>query len=115
MSEMLDLASGRYLNESSIRDHALECSQKFRAGRFTRVGKDFLDEVRADVEAKIRHMRSEGNTSPHAPLENDGKKVFTTGALADKVMCEWNEYIGRLIQQKVQRQPSVGVTLSRTR
>lgn len=111
--EILDLATGRYLNESAIREHALKCSATYRASRFTRVGEYFIEEVKADVEALVRNLRSKHQTlHPALPLENT---TFITGALCDKVMGEMNSMIGRLIQSKVQAQPSCGKTLSRTR
>lgn len=113
--EPLDLASGRFVNESAIRDHALACSKQFRAGKFTRVGEDFINEVKADIEAAVRAVRNQCRTSPHEPLALDENTCFVTGALSDRVMLEWNLMISRIIQQKVQRQPTVGVTLSRTR
>src|SRR5690348_15687116 len=101
--EILDLATGRYLNESAIHQHALKCSATYRAGRFTRVGQDFMDEVKADVEAMIREMRNKYATlHPTLPLEN----TCITGALTDRVMGEINNAIGRIVQNKVQRQPS---------
>ena len=111
--EIIDLASGRYLNESAIRSHALKCSETYRAGKFTRVGQDFLDEVSADVEALIREIRNkyQNQVHPVLPLEN----TCVTGNLCDRLAAEMNNAIGRLIQAKVQRQPSVGKTLSRTR
>lgn len=110
----LDLISGRYLNESAIREHALECSKRFRAGKFTRVGEDFITEVKVDVESIIRDLRIKAPTLHPVPetLEN---MSFVTGALCDKLMPEMNNLIGRIIQNKVQRQPTVGKTLSRTR
>lgn len=108
-----DLASGRYLNESAIHTHALKCSQTYRAGKFTRVGGDFIDEVKADVEALLRELRNKYPTlHPALPTE---QSTFVTGALTDRVVSILNEAIGRLIQCKVQRQPTVGKTLSRTR
>lgn len=112
INEPLDLASGRYLNESAIHQHALKCSATYRAGKFTRVGQDFMDEVKADVEAFIRELRNKYPTlHPALPLEN----TCITGALTDRVMGEINNVIGRIIQNKTQRQPSCGKTLSRTR
>lgn len=113
--EPLDLASGRFVNESAIRDHALACSKQFRAGKFTRVGEDFINEVKADIEAAVRSIRNQCRTSPHEPLELPENMCFTTGALSDKVMFEWNQMIARITQQKVQRQPTVGSTLRATR
>jgi hypothetical protein len=113
--EPLDLSSGRFLNEAAVRGHALRCSARFRNNRFTRVGQDFLDEVKADVEAVIRALRSQAQTKLFDPLEPDENTYCVTGALCDKVGIEMNRLICRIIQNKVQRQPSVGKTLSRTR
>lgn len=113
--EPLDLASGRFLNESAIRLHALRCSEKFRNGRFTRVGQDFLDEVSADVEAHVRAMRNQHSVQGSEPLEPETELSCVTGALSVKVMTELNKLICRMIQQKVHRQPTCGKTLGRTR
>lgn len=108
----VDLASCRYLNESAIRAHALKCSSAYRAGKFTRVGGDFIDEVKADVEAFLRALRITHPTlHPALPVEN----TLVTGALCDRMMPIINEAIGRIIQNKVQRQPTTGKTLGRTR
>jgi hypothetical protein len=112
-SEVLDIASGRYLNESAIKEHALECSKKFRTGKFTRCGTDFIDEVKADVESVIRELRNKHAVKLHEPLETE--LVFTTGALCDKIQPELNAMVRRIIQNKVQAQPSCGCTLGRTR
>lgn len=112
---MSELATLRLLNESAIREHALACSKQFRLGKFTRVGEDFITEVRTDVEQFIRELRSRCVTVLHDPLEPSENISFVTGALSDKVMGEINRVIGRIIQNKVQRQPSCGKTLSATR
>ena len=115
--ETLDLSSGRFLNESALRYHALRCSARFKGNRFTRVGQDFLDEVSADVEAILRELRSKHPTKQTGfdPLEPDENSSCVTGALSAKVATELNRLICRLVQLKVQRQPSVGKTLGRTR
>jgi hypothetical protein len=113
MSEILDLASGRYLNESAIREHALACSKACRNGKFTRVGQEFIDEVKADVEALVRKLRNEHPTLTHP--QQITSLVFPTGALTAKVEEAISEVIARIIQRKVERQPSCGCTLSRTR
>ena len=115
MNEPLDLSTGRFLNETAIRDHALRCSAKFKGGRFTRVGQDFLDEVSADVEAWLRELRNRYPTRVFEPLEPDENTSCVTGALCDKVGVELNRAICRLIQLKAQSQPSCGKTLGRTR
>ena len=113
MSEIIDLASGRYLNESAIREYALQCSKECRAGKFTRVGSEFIDEVKADVEAVVRSMRALHSTLDKPAVATTA--VFLTGALLDKVSIELNNVTARIIQRKVERQPSRGQTLSRTR
>lgn len=112
--EFIDLATLRLLNESAIHNHALACSKAYRAGKFTRVGEDFQNEVRADVEAFIRELRNKWPTlHPVLPLTENTSCV--TGALLDKVGAALNDAIARLIQNKVQRQPSCGCTLRATR
>ncbi len=109
----IDFATLRYLNESAIRSHALRCSARFKANRFTRVGEDFLDEVKADVEAVLRELRSKAPTQMFEPLATD--ELFVTGALQERAASVFNNLVARIIQNKVQRQPSCGKTLSRTR
>lgn len=113
--EPIDLASGRFLNATAVRAHALRCSAKFKGNRFTRVGQDFLDEVEADVEMLVRNVRNQSPTGVFEALEPDDKGGCVTGALRDKVAAELNRLVCRIIQNKTQRQPSVGKTLGRTR
>ena len=110
----IDIASMRYLNEAAVHKHALACSAKFRAGKFTRVGSEFVDEVKADVENLVRGLRNQNPVVLDEPLEPE-ETSFVTGALSDKVINEFNRLVGRIIQNKVKRQPTVGKTLSRTR
>lgn len=112
--QVLDFASLRIVNDSAVYTHALECSKKFRAGKFTRVGSDFYEEIHADVEAVVRELRNKWPSTFHEPLD-PGEIVFTTGVLCDKIQAELNRAIARLIQNKVQRQPSCGCTLRATR
>lgn len=114
----LDLASLRFLNEKAIREYALRCSARFRANKFTRVGEDFIDEVKADVEATVRELRKQCATTLHAPLYAqtvEDPPDFVTGAMLRKIEVEFNGIVARIIQNKVQRQPTVGKTLGRTR
>jgi hypothetical protein len=115
MSDILDLATTRCLNETAIRNHALRCSARFRANKFTRVGEDFVEEVKADVEAIMRELRTKAKIyfPPNEALPPD--ETFTTGLLLQHADLTLNEIIGRIIQNKVQRQPTCGKTLSRTR
>jgi hypothetical protein len=107
MSEpILDLASMRFLNESAIRSHALRCSARLRANKFTRVGEDFLDEVKADVEAVLRELRNKATL--HMPPALIPNESFVTGVLKDRAAVILDELVGRIVQNKVQRQPSRG-------
>lgn len=102
------------LNQSAIKAHALVCSEKHRAGRFTRVGQDFLDEINAEVEAVVRDLKF--NRFPqgmHDVLPTE--KTFVTGALLEKIREALDAAVARMIQSKVGKQPSVGRTLGRTR
>lgn len=102
------------LNQSAIKKHALVCSKAHKCGKFTRVGQDFLDEVNAEVEALVRDLRNTRFPSGmHDPLSTD--ESFVTGPLLEKVRQALNAAIGRIVQSKVSKQPSVGVTLGRTR
>lgn len=103
----------RIVNESAIKEHALACSHLFRNGKFTRVGADFIEEVEADVESFVRRLQLQNEAKVHPP--SMPSVTFTTGALMDRVGEELNLMIGRIIQNKVQSQPSVGCTLGRTR
>lgn len=106
-------ATLRYLNESAIKQHALTCAARCRP-KFTRVGQDFIDEVKADVEAFIRDLRNAANreVAPHQMIEPN--EDFLTGALIEKLKPILNKTVARIIQSKVQRQ-TTGKTLSATR
>jgi hypothetical protein len=106
--------SERILNETAVRAHALNCSQQRRAGKFTRVGEDFLDEVAAEVESFVRGLRDTTWKNPTHDEVSPGELDFLTGRLLNKVSDALRQAIGRMIQNKVQRQPSVGVTLRHT-
>src|SRR6266566_182454 len=94
-TEPLDLASGRHFNDSAIRVYALGCSVAIKGGRFTRVGEDFMDEVKADAEALIRGIRLEFPIQMHEPVATN--LTFTTGALVDRLQEVLNGAIARLI------------------
>lgn len=103
----------RILNQSAIKEHALACSKLLRGGKFTRVGEDFYNEVEADVESFVRRLQLQNETKVHPPMVRSVS--FATGALMERVEEDLNLMIGRIIQNKVQSQPSVGCTLGRTR
>lgn len=111
------------LNESAIKNFALRCSRTYRAGKFRRVGQDFIDEVNTDVDCLLREIRGKYQNTMN-PLLAQGQTLengcaddifIVKGAFLIKLETEVNRAICRLIQCKVQRQPTVGCTLGRTR
>lgn len=107
-------ASGRHYNDSAIHQHALQCSNQVKGGKFTRVGQDFIDEVHADVDSLLRRIKNvDWPVQIHEPVDA-GELNFVTGALMDRFQEAVNLAIARLIQRKVQKQPSCGKTLGRT-
>ncbi len=108
--------STRDLNESAVRGHALKCSAEIKGGKFQRVGREFLDEVRADVEAVRRQLRNMYPVADGYPqVEADANANFVTGHFMDTRRNEMDALVARLIQHKVKRHPSQGKTLLRTR
>lgn len=104
----------RIFNRSAVKEYSLECSRKNRAGKFTRVGEEFFSEIEADIEAMIREIKNKFPTL-HAPVVNEGDAQIVTGELMDVLKRELDAALHRLVQNKVQRQPSVGMTLRNTR
>lgn len=101
----------RLLNVSAIKEHALRCSKETRAGKFDRVGADFLDGVETDVESLVRLLV---NAVPimdgFKEVETDGAS-FVTGAMAQKLSEAMSAAVGRIIQRRVHRHPTLGKTL----
>lgn len=102
------------LNKAAVREHALACSKQFRNGKFTRIGEDFLHELGYDIEALIRELQNKHPTL-HAPLLNADPDRFLTPDLRAKLEEAVGHLVARMIQNKIQRQPSVGCTLGATR
>jgi len=100
------------INIAAVKRHALNCSNLFRSGKFHRVGEDFLTEIEAGAEAMVRGIGSAQKTTLHDPAATE--EDFLTPELREAILREANALIGRLIQNTVQKQPSVGKTLGRT-
>lgn len=114
-----------HFNETAIKDFGLRCSKIYRAGKFTRTGQDFLDELYIDIENVLRELRNKGINTIH-PALGQGQAASPTdptpddvhlikGAFLEVLETVFNQMICRMIQTKVQKQPTVGCTLSRTR
>jgi len=109
------MSERRLLNRSAVKDFALKCSKEKRAGKFTRVGEDFLTEVEVDAEIIVREVLTKWYLEPSERVLWEEPTIFVTGELMDCMKTALNEALTRMIQRKVQRQPSCGCTLGRTR
>lgn len=102
----------RIINRTAVHEHALRCSKALRAGKFTRVGEAFFDEVEADVERLVREVINKypvDNFVEPSPTTN-----FATGYLVDKTREVLDMVIAKMIQRKVRAHPSCGCTLQNT-
>jgi hypothetical protein len=112
-----DQVSGdrRIFNRSAVKEYALECSRKNRGGKFTRVGEEFFREIEADIEAMIREVKNKFPTLHAFVVPPDETVLIVTGELMDVLKRELDVALHRLVQNKVQKQPSCGCTLKNTR
>jgi len=94
------------LKIASTKRHALLCSEKLRAGKFTRVGEDFLQQIEAALESTARVL---GHAVTGEVLPTDEK--FLTPEGERYVLDNVNTWIGKAIQKRVQAHPSLGKTL----
>jgi hypothetical protein len=105
----------RIINRSAVKTHALKVSKALRAGKFTRVGEAFLEEVEVDAESLIREIRVKFATGMRDPVLPDEGTNFVTGEMLEAIKRELDFALARLVQNKVQRHPSVGCTLRNSR
>lgn len=109
------ITNARRVNRAAVRAYALRCSENLRAGKFTRVGEDFFEEIEADVERILREVRIKFPTMHPAVTLGEEPANIVTGEFMQVMRFEIDDAVRRLIQNKVQRQPSVGCTLGATR
>ena len=100
-----------------VRKFALLCSKTIKRGRFNRVSPGFMELVDAGVEKFRREIREKYPevTFPDIADVSDpnvATPVFLTKHERDAIIKEVEFMIGRMIQRKVERHPSVGVTLT---
>jgi len=103
------------MNKAAVKEHALRCSETCKGGRFTRVGSDFFAELEADFEAIIRKLDCQCVVNWPIQVElPEGKQLLD---LSDRTKLHdvFTRLLTRLIQAKVERQPSCGCTLGRTK
>lgn len=104
--------SERIVNRTAVHEHALRCSKAIRAGKFTRVGEAFLDEVDAEVERMVREIRNKYPVDELVP--DPSTSPYVTGLLMEKLRDEFNAAVARIVQRKVRAHPSCGCTLQNT-
>jgi hypothetical protein len=105
--------SVRLLVRVSAKKHALRCSTARRAGKFTRVGNDFLDAVEASLLAELSRIKNERWMV--YPFDQVGYPetggTLLTPAFVKRASAILNDLAAKIIQVKVQKHPSLGSTL----
>lgn len=97
------------INRSTTHDFALACSLHMRAGKFKRVGEDFLAEMEAELEAIIRRI-DPGAEPDRMPAIPEASFIVQSEVLPS-IIEKLNSAIAKVIARKVYRQPTVGQTL----
>lgn len=98
------------INRNAVKNYALECSEAMRAGKFTRVGESFLEEIEMEVESAIRGI-NQTLAVDRQPRAFDDIEFVHPNAVIDAVMRALNNRVKMTIARKVHRLPSVGVTI----
>jgi len=97
------------INRSAVKAYALKVSKERRAGKFTRVGEDFLDQIEAEVEAVIR--QTAGGPSSDVVIPDPDHDVLITGTALQHFKEKLAFRALVIVQSKVMRHPSIGCTL----
>lgn len=95
------------INRTSVKKYALEVSKRRRAGKFTRVSLEFLNDVEADLDAAIRAIVS----IPDDIITPAPGTKFTTSIAARKAASKLDFLAMKITASKVMRHPSLGCTL----
>lgn len=91
---------------AAVKRHSLVCSQKLRAGKFSRVGEDFVQKIEACLEQAARMI---GQSYTMAALPTD--EYFLTHEGERHILDNFNSWMAKSIQKSVQAHPSLGKTL----
>lgn len=91
---------------AAVKRHSLVCAQKLRAGKFSRVGEDFLQQIEEDLESTARTL---GQTVTTEVLPTE--EYFLTSEGEKHLLDNINSHIAKIIQKRVQAHPSLGKTL----
>lgn len=101
------------MNNVAVKDYALKCSAEIKHGKFTRVGSDFLAEIQVEFEAIIRGIG--GKITLNFPEVTRDERPLLDLSDRTKLYDVFTRLLTRLIQQRVEGQPSCGQTLGRTK
>jgi hypothetical protein len=96
--EKLTRRNGDY-NTAAIKRQALLVSQKVRAGKFERVSSEFINNIEAAIEAKIRSFKLEVS-SPLGQVDPPEGEDFLTGAGKKKLIEAFTTWIAREIHRQ---------------
>lgn len=101
--------------ESNIKHYLLACSKANRAGKFTRVSQETIDEVTALVDSVIRQIESKVpqplHPLPYGPGLHVDELRLITGYALEKCRERLEVAARKIIANKVQSTPSCGITL----
>jgi hypothetical protein len=93
------------LNRASVKAYALAISEKFKGGKFTRVGEDFYERCETRLEAELRGLAIAGSSAPACGLN------FITKLARSKAEEKLDALARQIVYLEVIRHPSVGCTL----
>lgn len=88
-------------NRAAVRRHALKVSQQTRAGKFTRVSEEFLDNIVAEVENEIRRLRAPATSATGLENTLPADDTFLTGAGREALAAAFDQWVGKVIQRRV--------------
>jgi len=100
-----------FIVESHCREYLLRCSQANRAGKFTRVSKETIEEVNALVDSVIRQIESKVPTPLHDLPPCPEALRCINGYALEKCRDRLEAAVRKIMANKVQHTPSVGCTL----
>lgn len=95
------------LSRAALRHHALKVSQQCRQGKFTRVSQEFMDNVEAAIDSKLRSLLA-GVSNPYGQVEPE--KTFLTPAGRRKLLASFEKFIAREVHRQADK-IRVGKTL----
>ncbi|HYG24494.1 MAG TPA: hypothetical protein VEH04_17075 [Verrucomicrobiae bacterium] len=91
--------NGRF-NRAAIKRHALKVSREARNGKFERVSTEFLENIEAQIEAKLRSLEAPVINAPLGQVEPDAGESFLTGQGKERLFEAFNRWVAREIHRK---------------